>query len=114
MAIEDLSGIGGTGASGIIGGGGGGGGATLGDVANAYTVRYITLSLADIVAGFATLPEAPESPVKTKVEVIEGLPADYGVDYTVDTGLQQVQWAGLGLAPFLAAGDKLRITYFSI
>jgi hypothetical protein len=96
-------------------GGGGGGGATLADVANAWKVVFITLSIADISNGFVTLPETPQSPVKTKLEIIEGLPSDYGVDYNV-VGAQINFLAPLLGTPGqeLEPGDRLRITYFSI
>jgi hypothetical protein len=113
MSASDLSGVGGTGSSGIQSGVGGGG-ATLGDVANAFRVEFITLSLTDILNQYANITDPPESAVKTKIEIIEGLPADYGIDYTVDTVLQRLNWAGLGLDGILTAGDKIRITYFSI
>lgn len=113
MATNDLSGVGGTGSSGIQSGSGGGG-ISLSDVANAFNVEFVTLSLTDIINGYAVATNVPDSATKLKLEIVEGQPADLGIDYTVNTALKQIIWSGLGLDGIIAAGDKIRITYFNI
>lgn len=113
MAIGDLSGVGGSGSSGIQSGSAGGG-ISLGDVAAAFNVEFVTISLTDILNKYALVTNIPDSANKTKVEIIEGQPADLGIDYTVNTALKQINWSGLGLDGIIAAGDKIRITYFNI
>jgi hypothetical protein len=115
MALDDLSGVGGSGSSGITeGGGGGAGGATLSEVSDAFNVEFVTLSIADITNKYTVVTNIPAAANKTKLEVIEGQPADLGVDYVVNTALKQVGWSGLALDGILVAGDKLRITYFNV
>jgi hypothetical protein len=114
MAVSGLGGLTGTGSSGIQDGGLGGGGIGLGDVSDAFNVEFKTITLTDVLNQFAIVTNIPASAVKTKVEVVEGQPADYGIDYIVDPVLKKIDWAGLGLDGILAAGDKLRITYFNI
>lgn len=105
MAVEDISNGGG------IGGPPVGGGISLADAANAEVVTYITLNLASITAGQTALPLAPHSGGKVKLDVIEGLAAEFGTDFNV-SGTDLI-WSGLGLDGILQTGDKLRIVYLT-
>ena len=109
MALNDLSGVGGTGSSGIVSGVGGTG-VLLTDVANSDTVEYRDISLAEFTAKALTLSANPLVSGKVQMDLLEGPPLRFGIDYTVAG--TSVSWTGVGLDGKIASGDKLRITYF--
>lgn len=108
--LTDLSPITGSGAGGISSGGGGGGGIALTDVDTNRRVEYRTLVLANIVGGNISLALSPASATKTELSLIEGQPAEYGVDFLVAGNTLTF------LAPLtgdLAVGDKIKVVYFT-
>lgn len=110
MALNDLSGIGGTGSGGISTGIGGSG-ITLSDAADAEKVEYRTISIGEITAKELTLSLAPHAGGKLKVDVVEGSTQYFATDYTI-VG-DKLQWTGLGLDGLIAQGDILRIVYLT-
>jgi hypothetical protein len=72
-----------------------------------------TLDGTDIANGYILLNEAPLSKTKTRVGIIGGIFATYGVDFvvTTDNGGKRLSWSSLGLQSLLEVGDILIITY---
>lgn len=102
MALTDLS-------QGVSGGSGIG----ISDLIDAEKVEYITVSLTDVSNKYVTYSSAVGAGGKLRVCPMDGGPLHFGVDYTVDAGLNRVGWNGLALDGIIAAGDVLRIIYNS-
>lgn len=85
---------------------GGGGGTTF-----TNNVEYVTLTNTDITNKSITLSNAPLNASHVLLTVIDGVPQQYGVDYTV-TGTT-LSWNGLGLEPLLEVDMVLLINYIS-
>lgn len=74
-------------------------------------VPYYTLTALEISAKAVTLPSTPASPAKVLLDIISGSAQEFNVDFTVLGST--LTWSGYALDGVLAAGDKLRINYFS-
>lgn len=74
-------------------------------------LEFRTISGGEAAAKALTLVATPASALKVMVDVIGGTAQEYTVDYTVSGAT--LDWNGLGLDGVLAAGDKLRIHYWS-
>lgn len=74
-------------------------------------VVYHTLNGGEITAKQITLLITPAVANKVIVDIVEGVPQEYAVDYTVSSNI--LSWNGLGLDGVLDIGDVLRIQYFS-
>lgn len=107
MAVTNLSDIYNTGSTGS-------GSVGMDQVHAKWRPETYTLSLTDITNGYITLLAEPKTATKVKLEITEGFPAVYGVDFTVSTALKRLSWSGLALDGSLAVGDKLRVTYFEV
>lgn len=68
-------------------------------------VYEYTLNTTDISNNYITLPQAPEDPSLTLLNVVGGPMQLYTIDYTVSGS--QLFWFGLGLQGVLVAGDIL-------
>jgi len=80
-----------------------------------HLVSYHTLSAADVYHKYIELPGWLENPADNSnvgLNVIGGYSLYYGLDYTVSMG--KLYWEGLGLEPYLEAGDVFRILYQGI
>lgn len=110
MPLNDLSGIGGTGSSGIVSGVGGTG-VLLSDVANSDTVEYVLITATNIINKSVTLLKTPFVTGKVVANIVKGPTLDFGIDYTVTGNV--LSWSGLGLDGKISAGDKIRIKYFA-
>ena len=102
MAITDL-------AQGVSGGSGIG----INDLIDAEKVEYVTISLADITNKYTTYSATVGAGGKLRVCPMDGAPLQFGVDYSVDAGLNRVTWNGLALDGVIETGDVLRIIYNS-
>lgn len=72
-----------------------------------------TLDGTDIANKYIILNEAPLSKTKTRLGIIGGVFATYGVDFvvTTDDGGKRLSWSSLALDGLLEVGDILIITY---
>ena len=84
--------------------------AKISAVGGADKVEYITISAEDITNKFTDLAEEPIVAGDTLVDVIGGGPQQYGVDFTVVSGVD-LNWDGLGLDGIIEENDKIRVTY---
>ena len=100
MALTDLS-------QGVSGGSGIG----INDLIDAERVIYKTLTLTDVVNKYVDIPVAAGAGGKLKMYTMQGVPLQFGVDYTV-SGLQ-VGWNGLTLDGLVEAGDTFQIVYLT-
>lgn len=85
------------------------GGSTAADVDSGYIVEPRTITAAEALAKEVTLGNTPPSPNKVTLDIVSGVPQEYGTDYLV-TG-DKLSWNGLGLDVTLSEGDKIRIIY---
>jgi hypothetical protein len=74
-------------------------------------VIYKQLNASEISSDSFTLAVAPSVATNVIVDVINGTPQHYGVDFNVSGST--VNWSGLGLDGVLSAGDVLRLQYFA-
>ena len=102
MALTDLS-------QGVSGGSGIG----ISDLIDAEKVEYITMSLADITNKYFTYGSPVGSGGKLRVNTMSGIPMQFGVDYTVNSGQNRVEWNGYTLDGLVAAGDTFQVIYNS-
>ena len=102
MALTDLS-------QGVSGGTGIG----INDLIDAEKVEYKTITVTDMLNGYCNYQTNVGAGGKLRVCPMDGAPLQYGVDYTVNAGANQVIWAGYALDGVIAAGDVLRIIYNS-
>lgn len=102
MALTDL-------AQGVSGGSGIG----INDLIDAEKVEYLTLSLTDIMNQYVTYSSSVGVGGKLRVCPMDGAPLQFGVDYSVNAGLNRITWNGLALDGVVAAGDVLRVIYNS-
>ena len=102
MALTDLS-------AGVSGGSGIG----INDLIAAEKVEYLVLSLTDIMNKYVTYSSTVGAGGKMKVCPMGGAPLHLGVDYTVNAGLNRIEWTGLTMENIVSAGDFLRLVYFS-
>lgn len=102
MAFTDL-------AQGVSGGSGIG----INDLIDAEKVEYITLTITDVTNKYVTYSTSVGAGGKLRVCPMDGAPLQYGVDYTVNAGANQVDWNGLALDGVISAGDTLQIIYNS-
>ena len=87
-----------------VGGSGGGG-----SVPDGYIVEHRDLTMAEATNKELTLANTPPDGTKVSLDIVSGVPQQYGTDYTV-TG-DTLSWNGLGLDVTLEEGDKVRIIY---
>jgi hypothetical protein len=74
-------------------------------------LEYRTLSAGEIAAKQLTLANTPTNGNKLMLDLIGGGAQELSGDFTVAANI--LSWLGLGLDGVLAAGDKLRIHYWS-
>jgi hypothetical protein len=84
-------------------------GVVLGSTVSPKT-EYRTISAGEATAKALTLSNSPSISGEVNLDVIGGGPQFYGDDFIVSGST--LDWNGLGLDGLLAAGDKLRISYF--
>ncbi len=102
MALTDLS-------QGVSGGSGIG----INDLIDAERVEYKTVSLADVANKYFGIALAPGAGGKVKVYTVNGVPLQFGVDYSVDVGNRRIGWNGLLLDGLVAAGDVFQVVYLT-
>ena len=74
-------------------------------------LEYRTLSSGESAAKQLTLANVPANAAMVILDVIDGGPQQYSVDYSVSVDV--VSWSGLGLDGILSTGDVLRLLYFT-
>ena len=74
-----------------------------------YTTYQYTLTTFDISTRSVTLPDTPNDPELTSLEVEGAGSLSYGDSYTVSGNT--LSWAGLGLDGILEIGDKIKVIY---
>lgn len=74
-------------------------------------VEYRTISVIEGVLKQVTLSNTPTDSALVQLDVISGGPQEYGFDYQVVGTV--LSWNGKNLDGVLAAGNKLRIAYFT-
>jgi len=74
-------------------------------------VEYRTISSGEAAAKSLTLSSTPMTAANVLLDIISGCSQEYGADFTVSVDV--LSWSGLALDGILAAGDILRIAYFS-
>jgi len=74
-------------------------------------LEYRTLSSGEAAAKQLTLANVPSNSAMVIMDVIDGGPQQYSVDYSVTVDV--VSWSGLGLDGILSTGDVLRLLYFT-
>ena len=84
---------------------------SLPSLTGTFKIEYITLSPADILAKQISLALTPVAPNEVSLDFYGGSIGWVGVDFTVVGNL--LQWNGLGMDGFVAAGDQIRISYVS-
>lgn len=102
MALTDLS-------QGVSGGSGIG----INDLIDAEIVTYQTLTVVNVANQYFDIAVAPGQGGKLKMYTMEGVPLQYGVDYTVNIPLLRIEWAGLGLDGLVSAGDTFQLVYLT-
>lgn len=102
MSITDLS-------QGVTGGSGIG----INDLIDAEKVEYLSVAIADISNKYITYSFTVGAGGKLRVNTMDGIPLHYGVDYTVNAGLNRIEWNGYELDGVIAAGDTLQVIYNS-
>lgn len=81
--------------------------------ATGATTQKFTLTPQNISNKYVLLASAPENATQTRLNIINGVEQNYGVDFevTADNDGKTLSWASLGLDGVLQAGDTLIITY---
>lgn len=81
--------------------------------ATGATTQKITLTPQNISNKYVLLVSAPENALQTRLNIINGVEQNYGIDFevTADNDGKTLSWASLGLDGVLQAGDTLIITY---
>jgi len=91
----------------------GGSGIGINDLIDAEVVIYHTTTLTNVTNEYFDIPVAAGAGGKLKIYTIEGVPLHFGVDYTVNIPLLRIEWAGLGLAGLVSAGDTFQLVYLT-
>jgi len=102
MALTDLS-------QGVSGGGGIG----INDLIDAEVVVYHTVTLTNVTNKYFDIAVAAGAGGKLKMYTMQGVPLQFGVDYTVNIPLLRIEWAGLTLDGLVGAGDTFQLVYLT-
>jgi hypothetical protein len=89
----------------------GGSGIGINDLIDAEVVLYQTLTVTNVTNKYFDIPVAAGAGGKIKMYTMQGVPLQYGVDYTV-TGTQ-LGWNGLTLDGLVESGDTFQVVYLT-
>lgn len=102
MALTDLS-------QGVSGGSGIG----INDLIDAEIVLYHTINVTNVANKYFDIAVAPGAGGKLKMYTMQGIPLQYGVDYTVNIPLLRIEWTGLTLDGLVGVGDTFQLVYLT-
>lgn len=85
-------------------------GSVLGGTGSVPNTEFITISAPQAAAKSVTLAHTPQTANQTLLDIVGGTAQFYGSDYTVSGAV--LSWSGLALDGVLAAGDKIRVSYY--